>query len=150
MRKLTPDARALTGREQLEALMRGPGASALGVLLGMRLTHVGDGVAEFIGQPSEAHYNPGQTVHGGYCATLIDSALGCAVQTKLPPGTRYGTIELKVNYVRAVTVDNGLLTCRAEVVHAGRRVLTSEARVVDAQGKLVAHGSGTFMAQAED
>lgn len=149
MRKLTPDARTLSGKEQLEALMAGPGASALGVLLGMRLSFVGDGIADFIARPTTDHYNPGMTLHGGYAATLIDSALGCAVQTKLPPGTRYGTVELKVNYVRAVTVDNGALTCRAEVLHSGRRLATAEARVVDAQGKLVAHGSGTFMIQPE-
>lgn len=150
MRKLTPDTALLTGREQLEKLMQGPGASALGQQLKMRLSEIGDGYAQFIAQPDESHYNPGLTVHGGYAATLIDSALGCAVQTKLPAGTRYGTVELKVNYVRPVTVESGTLTCRAEVVHAGRRMSTAEARVVDAQGKLVAHGSGTFMVQSQD
>jgi acyl-CoA thioesterase len=149
MRKLTPDALVLGGREQLEALMAGPGASALGVMLGMRLSEIGDGFAQFVARPTPEHYNPGLTVHGGYAATLIDSALGCAVQTKLAAGTRCGTIELKVNYVRAVTVENGLLTCRAEVLHCGRRLATAEAQVVDAQGKLVAHGSGSFMIQAE-
>ena len=145
MRQMTPDTALLTGKEQLEKLMRGPGASALGQQLKMRLSEIGDGYAQFIAQPDESHYNPGLTLHGGYAATLIDSALGCAVQTKLPAGVRYGTVELKVNYVRAVTTANGLLTCRAEVVHAGRSMATAEARVIDASGKLVAHGSGTFM-----
>lgn len=148
MRKLTPDMKTLTGKQQLEALMAGPGASALGVMLGMRLTEIGDGYAQFIGMPTENHYNPGMTLHGGYAATLIDSALGCAVQTRLPAGTRYGTVELKVNYVRAVTVANGVLTCRAEVLHSGRSLATAEARVVDAHGTLVAHGSGTFMVKS--
>jgi uncharacterized protein (TIGR00369 family) len=84
-------------------------------------------------------------VHGGLAATLLDSALGCAVQTVLPPGSTYTTLELKVNFVRPITIETGRLTCRAEVIHAGRRVGTAEDRLEDASGRLYAHGTTTCM-----
>jgi acyl-CoA thioesterase len=84
-------------------------------------------------------------VHGGFMATLLDSALGCAVQTKLARGVGYGTIELKVNYVRKLVADTGRMVCTATVLHAGRTMLTSEGKVAGPDGKLYAHGSGTFL-----
>jgi uncharacterized protein (TIGR00369 family) len=145
MDDLAADFDKLTGREFLERIWAGPGASPLGVLLDMKLIEIGDGSATFEALPSRRFYNPQQRCHGGFAATLIDSALGCAVQTKLGRGVRYGTVELKVNYVRPIFEETGRLTCTANVVHAGRRMSTAEARVIDAQGKLYAHGSGTFM-----
>lgn len=121
------------------------GAAPMGVLLDMRLCEIGEGMATFQGTPGTEHFNPQNTVHGGWAATILDSALGCAVETVLGPGRSYGTIELKVNYVRPMTTQTGLVTCRAEVVHAGRRMATSEGRLVDAGGKLYAHGSCTCM-----
>jgi uncharacterized protein (TIGR00369 family) len=135
----------LTGREFLERIWAGPGASPLGVLLDMRLIDVGDGTATFEAVPSRKFYNPQQRCHGGFAAALIDSALGCAVQTKLGKGVQFGTVELKVNYVRPIFEETGRLTCEGKVIHAGARMSTAEARVVDAKGKLYAHGSGTFM-----
>ncbi|MBL8906897.1 MAG: PaaI family thioesterase [Rhizobiales bacterium] len=135
-------------RADLEFLDRnwdGQGLSALGRLLNIRLVEAGDGTVTFEGIPSRAFYNPQQVVHGGYAATLIDSAMGAAVQSKLGHGVSYGTIELKVNYVRNLTEETGRVTCTAKVVHHGRRLSTAEAKVVDGRGKLIAHGSGTFM-----
>lgn len=135
----------LTGREFVELLMSRWEASPYGQRLGMKLIEVGDGVAVFEAFPSPQFHNPQGMVHGGYHASLIDSAMGCAVQTKMGKGVHYGTIELKVNYVRQVREAAGRLLCRGEVIHAGRRLSTAQARLQDEAGKLYAHGSGTFM-----
>ena len=119
--------------------------SAMAETMNMRLIAVSDGSAVFEGFPSPRFYNPQMRMHGGYAATLIDSATGCAVQTKLPAGIGYGTIELKVNYVRKIDADTGRLLCTGTVIHAGRTMLTAEARLTDESGKLYAHGSGTFL-----
>jgi uncharacterized protein (TIGR00369 family) len=119
--------------------------SAMAETMNMRLIAVDHGTATFEGIPSERFYNPQMRVHGGYAAALIDSALGCAVQTKLPAGVGYGTIELKVNYVRKIVAETGRLLCVGTVIHAGRTMFTAEAKVTDENGKLYAHGSGTFL-----
>lgn len=137
--------KAATGRELLDRNWDDQGLSALGRLLNMKLIETHDDMVVFEAIPSRAFYNPQQVVHGGYAATLIDSAMGAAVQSKLGHGVDYGTIELKVNYVRKLTEETGRVTCTAKVVHHGRRLSTAEAKVVDGKGKLIAHGSGTFM-----
>lgn len=119
--------------------------SPMAETMNMRLIAVSDGSATFEGIPSPRYYNPQMRMHGGYAATLIDSATGCAVQTKLPAGIGYGTIELKVNYVRKIVAETGRLLCTGTVIHAGRTMLTAEAKVTDEHGKLYAHGSGTFL-----
>jgi uncharacterized protein (TIGR00369 family) len=119
--------------------------SGMAETMNMWLIAVDDGTATFEGVPSERHYNPQMRMHGGYAATMIDSALGCAVQTKLAAGVGYGTIELKVNYVRKIVVETGPMFCTGTVVHAGRSMFTAEARIHDGAGKLYAHGSGTFL-----
>ena len=135
----------MPGIDRLKQMMAGPGAAPLGVLLGFRCIDVGDGYAVFEGTPGEEHYNPQSVVHGGWMASVLDSALGCAIETRIPAGRSYGTIELKVNYVRPVTGDTGRMTCRGEIIHFGRRMATSEARLVGGDGKLYAHGSCTCM-----
>ena len=142
---MTERSQRPTGLERLQRLMDGPGAAPLGLLLGFHLTEIGDGFAVFAGTPSVEHYNPQATVHGGWTASVLDSALGCAVETKLGTDQSYGTIELNVNYVRPLTGDTGLVTCRGDVIHCGRRMATSEARLVDSAGKLYAHGTCTCM-----
>ncbi len=134
-----------TGRQFLEELMAGNGSAPLGVTLGFRLSEVGDGFVVFSGLPSADYYNPANIIHGGWAAAVLDSALGCAVQTQLEAGATYSTIELKVNYVRAMTEATGEVLCRGEVIHMGRRIATSHARLVDKAGKLYAHGSCTCM-----
>ena len=96
--------------------------------------------------PAEYHYNPIGLVHGGLAMTLLDSAMGCAVQTLLPAGSGYTTLEVKVNFVRAITRDTGRVVCEATVVHPGRTVATAEGRVIaEESGKLLAHGTTTCL-----
>jgi uncharacterized protein (TIGR00369 family) len=97
-------------------------------------------------RPGEQHYNPIGSVHGGVAATLLDSAMGCAVQTTLPAGTGYTTLELKVNFVRGLTAQSGPVRCEGEVVHRGGTVATAEGRIWEQDtGKLVAHATTTCL-----
>jgi uncharacterized protein (TIGR00369 family) len=106
---------------------------------------VGDGWAEFEMQPAEWHYNPIGSVHGGMLAGLADSALGCAVHSKLPAGTGYSSLDLAIKFTRGARLESGLLRCRAEVVTIGRRTATAEARIVDSHGRVVAHAIATCL-----
>lgn len=146
--KMSDDSKILTRREEIERWWRGAG-SPFNELLDMRLVSLGDGEAVFEATPSERFYNPQQRTHGGYAATMLDSAMGCAIFSRLGRETNFGTIELKVNYVRGIFAETGPLTCTGKVIHFGRRVQTAEARITDAAGKLYAHGSGTFMVYSE-
>jgi acyl-CoA thioesterase len=119
--------------------------SGLTKLLGIEIIEAKEGRAVTTATPTEAVYNHQGRVHGGFAATLIDTAMGIAVHTRVSQGTGYGTIELKVNYVRKIDAASGLLTCIGTVLHAGRTMLTAEAKVTDASGKICAHGSGTFL-----
>jgi uncharacterized protein (TIGR00369 family) len=135
----------VTGLELLNNYIKAGHWSAMSELMHMNVIAAGDGTATIEAYPSEKFYNPQLRVHGGYAATLIDTALGCAVQSKLPGGAGFGTIELKVNYVRKIVADTGRLVCVGTVLHAGRTMLTAEAKVAGPDGKLYAHGSGTFL-----
>ena len=134
-----------SGLDYLRQRIKDWHGSAMAETMNMRLIAVDDGTATFEAFPSPRYYNPQMRVHGGYAATLIDSATGCAVQTKLAAGVGYGTIELKVNYVRKMVAETGRLLCTGTVIHAGRTMLTAEAKITDEHGKLYAHGSGTFL-----
>ena len=112
-------------------------------LLGIWITEVSEGRVVFAAEPSEYHYNPLGTVHGGVIATLLDSALGCAVQSMLPAGTSYTTLELKVNYLRPITAKTGTVYAEGKIIHVGGRIATAEGRLTDARGKLYAHGTTT-------
>jgi uncharacterized protein (TIGR00369 family) len=114
-------------------------------LLGFRLVKVEKGFAMFEIEPAEFHYNPIGVVHGGVAGTLLDSALGCAVQSTLPAGMAYTTLEYKVNLVRAITAKTGKLRAEARVVHAGSRIGTAEGRLVDLDDKVYAHGTTTCL-----
>lgn len=107
------------------------------------LVEVGDGFAIFQGTPDIKHFNPLGTVHGGWYATLLDSALGCCIHTKLPPGKAYTTSQINVNIVRAAHAKTGPLRAIGTVIHMGRQVATSEAKLVDPEGKLYAHATST-------
>jgi uncharacterized protein (TIGR00369 family) len=115
----------------------------IAVLMGMWITEVSEGRVVFAAEPSEYHYNPLGTVHGGVMATLMDSALGCAVQSMLPAATSYTTLELKVNYLRPITAKTGTVYCEGKIIHVGGRIATAEGRLTDAGGKLYAHGTTT-------
>ena len=140
-------ARSMTGIGYLQAISEGtlpvpPIMSTLGL---DQKPEVEAGKATFFLEPQEYHYNPIGSVHGGVIATLLDSAMACAVQSTLPTGVAYTTLELKVNYVRAVTAENGRLRCEGTVLSKGRRVATAEGRMVDASGKLYAHATTTCL-----
>ena len=99
--------------------------------------------AVFQGRPQLRHYNPLGTVHGGWIATLLDSCVGCAVHASLAAGKGYTTVELKVNYVRALTERVGLVRAIGSVIHLGNRMATADGRLVGPDGKLYAHASTT-------
>ena len=95
--------------------------------------------------PGIRHYNPISSVHGGYAAILLDSAMGLAVQTTLPAGTGYTTLEFKISFVRGMNKDTGVIRTEGKVLNAGRRVATAEARITDSGGKLLAHATTTCL-----
>lgn len=107
------------------------------------LVEASPGRAVFQGEPRFEHSNPMGTVHGGWIATLLDSAVGCAVHTTLPVGKAYTTLELKVNFVRAVTPAVALLRAVGEVIHRGGKIATAEGRLVGPDGTLYAHATTT-------
>ena len=107
------------------------------------LVELGDGLAIFQATPQLKHYNPMGSVHGGWYATLLDFALGCAVQTKLPAGRGYTTSQINLNIVRAANTKTGPLRCIGTALHVGRQIATSEARIVSPGGKLYAHATTT-------
>ena len=112
-------------------------------LLGIRVAEADEGRVVFTATVEEAHYNGMGVAHGGFAATLLDSALGSCINTMMPPGRRFTTLELKVNLTRPLTKEVGLLRCEAKVVHLGSRTATSEGRITDRQGRLYAHGTTT-------
>jgi uncharacterized protein (TIGR00369 family) len=114
-------------------------------LLGFDLVEAESGRAVFEGTPEYRHYNPIGTVHGGFALTLMDSCMSCAVQTMLKQGEIYTTLELKVNLVRAITKDTGLIRATGRLIHRGRTTGTAEGDVRDAAGNLLAHGTTTCM-----
>lgn len=133
-----------TGRAILDAMMSGGlPYPPMNETMNMTLLEVGNGHAVFQGIPLMQHYNPLGTVHGGWFAALLDSALGCAVQTTLSAGRSYTTVELGINIVRPATDTTGPLRAVATVVHSGRQMATAQARVEDAHGKLYAHATTT-------
>lgn len=135
-----------SGLEVMQAMLAGelPHPHILDTL-DFGLLSVGKGTATFQGTPQLKHYNPLGSVHGGWYATLLDSALGCAVHTMLEPDQGYTTAELGINIVRAATMKSGPLRSIGTVIHCGRQLATAEARIVDADGKLYAHGTTTCL-----
>ena len=136
---------ALNGAEQLRALMRTGLAAGINRSLDFELTSVGDGRVVFEATPGTHVYNPIGTVHGGYAATLLDSACGCAVHSKLTATQAYTTLELKVAYHKAMTERTGRVRAEGWVVTIGRRAAFAEARIVDAEGHLYASATSTLL-----
>jgi uncharacterized protein (TIGR00369 family) len=112
-------------------------------LLGFDIVHAETGKAVFEGLPEFRHYNPIGVVHGGFTMTLMDSCMSCAVQTTLAKGEIYTTLEIKVNLVRAITKDTGLIRATGRLIHRGRTTGTAEGDVRDRLGNLLAHGTTT-------
>lgn len=139
-------ARSMSGLEYLKAIQSGElPPPPIATLMDMTIVEASEGRVVFSAEPAEYHYNPLGTVHGGFAATLLDTAMGCVVQSLLPAGTGYTTLELKVNYLRPLTSSTGTVMCEGNVIHLGGRIATAEARVTDAAGKLYAHGTTTCM-----
>ena len=145
-RRLAEAGRGLSGAEFLQKIVSGelPGPP-LAALMNFKIVELGEGNATFAVDPAEYHYNPIGVVHGGLAATLLDSAMGCAVHSMLPVGMGYTTLELKVNFIRAMTAETGRVRAEAKLIHLGSRTATAEGRVVDESGKLYAHGTTTCL-----
>jgi uncharacterized protein (TIGR00369 family) len=134
----------LSGIEYLRALIAGRIAvPPIMRLIGFRFVLVEEGLVVFECEPGEQHYNLIGVVHGGLALTLLDSAMGCCVHTRVPLSKSSTTLEVKVNLVRAITVQTGTVRATGHVIHLGRKTATAEARLEDAAGKLYAHGTST-------
>jgi len=147
--KPEPDVELMKQVSGLESLRQAFGdaqrAAPIGRLMDFRTVTIDFGRVVFEGEPAECHYNPLGTVHGGYAATLLDSAMGCSVHSALKPGFAYTTVELKVNYIRAMTAATGRVTAEGKIINVGSRIATAEGRLVGSDGKLYAHGSTTCL-----
>jgi uncharacterized protein (TIGR00369 family) len=137
----------MSGLDYLRAVIAGElGRPPISITMNMAVVELDDGRAVFSGEPGEEHYNPIGVVHGGYAATILDSALGCAVHTTLPAGVGYTSLGLEVKYLRPISRDTGRVLCEGTVVHRGRRQATAEARLTaENTGKLLATGTSTLM-----
>jgi uncharacterized protein (TIGR00369 family) len=137
---------ACSGLDYLNAIRSGalPAVPSM-QLLGMRIAEVQEGRVVFAADPAEYHYNPMGTVHGGILATLLDSAMGSAVQSLAPAGMGYTTLEVKVNFVRPVTEKTGTIYAEGRVVHRGNRTAIAEGRLTDAAGTLCAYATTTCL-----
>jgi len=136
----------LSGLEFLQGMLDGRfPPPPIGAALKFELVEVEHGRAVFEAVPEFAFYNPIGVVHGGYAATLLDSCMGCAVQTALPAGQGYTTLEFKINFVRAMTEQTGRVRAEGRVIHPGNRAATAEGHIYNARGKLLAHGTTTCL-----
>jgi uncharacterized protein (TIGR00369 family) len=143
------EARLMSGRKFLQAILDGRlPAPPIARTLTFWLTETGDGFAAFEGEAGAHLLNPLGVVHGGWALTLIDSATGCAGQTLLPAGTSYTTIETKANFSRPITKDAGKVRAEGRAIGRGRRIISCEGRILDARGRILAHGTSTLMVLA--
>ena len=136
----------MTGLEQLQAIGEGllpPAPIAATIGLENFDGDVGAFSVELV--PEQRHYNPLGTVHGGVLSTMLDTAAGCSVHSTLAVGEAYTSLDLAVKFLRPATVDSGRLRAEGTVIQRGRRTALAEARVVDAQGRLIAHATSTCM-----
>ena len=139
-------AREKSGMELFRALLAGEAPPPpIMKLIGQTLEEVEEGRVVMRLDAGEYLYNPIGCVHGGAIATLLDSVMGCAVHTMLPRGRAYTTLEIKVNYLRAMTIETGFVRAEGRAVHVGRRSAVAEGKVFDASGKLFATASTTCM-----
>jgi uncharacterized protein (TIGR00369 family) len=139
-------ARTLSGLELLTAIRDGTLPSPpIQQVMDFRIAEIRRGFTIFAGTPKFEYYNPIGSVHGGYTACLLDSCMACAVHSTLEAGHSYTTLEIKINYVRAITSDTGEMRAEGKVINAGRRIATAEGRLCDASGKLYAHGTTTCL-----
>ncbi|PYQ50677.1 MAG: hypothetical protein DMF59_10230 [Acidobacteria bacterium] len=144
MSELAQARRVMSGLEYMRKLVAGElESSPMARLLNIRIVEVDAGRVVVTGEPSPEFENGLRIAHGGFAAALLDTALGCAVNSVMPAGKVFTTLEMKINFTRAVTLKTGTLTCTANIVHAGSRTATAEGRIVDAAGGVYAHGTAT-------
>ena len=138
--------RAIPGLDFLQRIVQGeePGVP-IGATLGFRLVAAEPGVVRFEGQPDHRSYNLIGTVHGGWAAAVLDTALALSVLSTLSADQGFTTIDIRINYLRPLTQETGLVLAEGRVLQAGRRLAYSEARLTDAGGKLIAHGTGSCL-----
>jgi uncharacterized protein (TIGR00369 family) len=135
-----------SGLELMQSMLRGEiPFAAIGKTLDFSLLEVSEGRALFQGTPGPAHFNPMGGIHGGWYATLLDSALGCAVHTLMPAGRGYTTAELSVNIVKAISPKVARVRAEGKVIHCGRQLATAEARLFGPDGTLYAHATTTCL-----
>ena len=138
--------RTMPGLAALRALMAGEvDAPPIAHLIGFSITHAESGVVSASLVPNESHYNPIGMVHGGVIATLLDTVVGCAVQSMLPLSRGYTTLNLSVSYIRAVTLATGEIMAEGTIMHSGRSTAIAHGRVRDAAGKLLATAETTCL-----
>jgi uncharacterized protein (TIGR00369 family) len=145
-----PEAVAgLSGKQALQAIIDGRLPQApISQGLTFWIVEVGDGFAAFEGETGDHLLNPMGTVHGGWALTLIDSVAACAGYSLLPAGARYTTIETKANFSRPIAKDTGRVRAEARAVAQGRQIISAEARVLDGEGRVLAHGTSTILVMA--
>lgn len=137
---------SIDGREFFDRMLRGElPPPPFVAMLGIRLVEVDRGRVVFAGTATEQLYNGLGIAHGGFACTLLDSAMSCAIATTLPAGRVFTTVELSVHFTRPLRAELGEVRCEGRVIHAGNRMATSEGRIVDAAGKIYAHGTTTCM-----
>jgi uncharacterized protein (TIGR00369 family) len=137
---------SLSGLEVMQLIAAGElPPPPIAALLGMDVVEVGDGYATFTLEPDSRMLNPIGSVHGGIAATLLDSCMGCAVHTTLPPGAGYTTAQLNLHYLRSMQPGMGRVRATGTVLHRGRKQSTAEAKLFDGQGRLLAHGTTTCL-----
>jgi uncharacterized protein (TIGR00369 family) len=136
----------MSGLAYFQAMLAGELPNApISDLMDFMLAEAAHGQVIFTISPSEFHYNPIGVVHGGLAATLLDSAMSCAIHSTLPAGVGYTTVEMKINYVRPITAASGRLRAIGQVIHTGRRVGIAEGKILDDNEKLYAHGTTTCL-----
>ena len=142
----TRTTKTIPGLQLLTGIMEGTlPAPPIQKALDFRIVEVARGYTVFAGVPRFEYYNPLGSIHGGYTAALLDSCMACAVHSTLEAGYSYATLEIKINYVRAITCDTGEVRAEGKVINAGKRVATAEGRLLDSAGKLYAHGTTTCL-----
>ncbi len=138
--------KSMSGLDFLQAMIDGKLPRApIGRLMEFAPVAVSKGFFAFEGKPGAQHYNPIGSVHGGYAATLLDSCMGCAVQSTLAQGFGYTTLEFKINFLRGMTIDTGMVRAEGTVISSGRRVATADGRLLDSQGRILATGTTTCL-----
>jgi len=157
-----PRTRTITWDDPMEALTRGAGLNGLEFIqaifegklpappitatMGFTGSTAEEGKVTFVGEAGEHLFNPIGVIHGGFAMTILDSAMGCAVHTTMAVGEAYTTLEVKVNFVRPITLETGPVRCEGTVVHRGGKVATAEGRLIaERTGKLLAHGTTTCL-----